>query len=271
MSERRHRSGKGFVLFERPKKNPKEKVVNDSNSANMAVAADVLQELKSMRADLKGHITKLSDELKVFQRSTNERLLRIESIMSKVEEIDDIKNKQQQLDGDVESLKESLNFVNSNTEDVESLRKSNEELTKKVEHLERYSRDFNIRILGVNETQGEDCLGITMDLFSSLGFEDAGAELENVHRTGKRRDDKPRHIIAKLYSRPFKRKLIQASRSEEGKATLGGARIVEDFSPTDFEVRKKALPLMKMAYDEGKKVRFTRGKLLVDGREIAVV
>ena len=36
--------------------------------------------------------------------------------MSKVEEIDDIKNKQQQLEGDVESLKESLNFVNSNTE-----------------------------------------------------------------------------------------------------------------------------------------------------------
>jgi len=110
-----------------------------------------------------------------------------------------------------------------------------------------------------------------MNLFSSLGFEDVGAELENAHRTGKKRDDKPRHIIAKLYSRPLKRKLIQASRSEEGKATLGGARIVEVFSPTDFEVRKKALPLMKMAYDKGKKVRFTRGKLLVDGQEIAVV
>ena len=88
-----------------------------------------------MRTDLKGHITKLSDELKVFQRSTNERPLRIDSIMSKVEEIDDIKNKHQQ------RLKESLNFVNINTEDVQSSRKSNEKLTKKVEHLERYSRD----------------------------------------------------------------------------------------------------------------------------------
>ena len=190
MSERCHRSGKSFVLSEQPRKNPKEKVVNNSNSANMAVAADVLQELKSMRANLKGHITKLGNELKVFQCSTNERLLRIESIMSKVEEIDDIKNKQQQqLEGDVESIKESLNFVNISTEDVESLRKSNEELKKKVEHLERYSRDFNIRILGVNETQGEDCLGITIDLLSSLGFEDAGAEVENAHPTGKKRDD----------------------------------------------------------------------------------
>ena len=87
--------------------------------------------------------------------------------MSKVNEIE--------LEGDVESIKDSLNFVNTNTEEVENLRKSNEELKKKVEHLERYSREFNIRILGVNETQGEDCLAITMDLIFSLGFEDAAA------------------------------------------------------------------------------------------------
>ena len=247
MSERRLRSGK-ILESEQSKKQiyPKEKVVNESKSVNMAAAAaDLLQELKSMRAELKGHITKLSDELKDFQRNTNERLSKIESIMSKVDEIDGIKSKQQELEGDVESIKESLNFVNINTEEVENLRKSNEELKKKVEHLERYSRDFNIRILGVNETQGEDCLAITMDFISSLGFEDAAAKVENAHRMGKKRDNKPRHIIAKLYSRPFKKKVIQVSKSEDGKATLGGARIVEDFSPGDFETRKKALPLMK--------------------------
>ena len=60
---------------------------------------------------------------------------------------------------------------------------------------------------------------------------------------------------------------MQVSKSEDGKVTLGGARsrIVEDFSPGDFETRKKALPLMKKAYDEGKKGRFTRGKLWVAG------
>ena len=47
-------------------------------------------------------------------------------------------------------------------------------------------------------------------------------------------------------------------------------RIVEDFTPSDFNARKKALPLTKQAYDEGKKVRFTRGKLFIDGREIYV-
>ena len=86
----------------------------------------------------------------------------------------------------------------------------------------------------------------------------AAVDVENAHRTGKKRGNNPRHIIAKLYSRPFNKKLIQVSKSEDGRATLGGARIVEDFSPGDFETRKRALPLMKKAYDEGKKVRFAR-------------
>jgi len=39
-------------------------------------------------------------------------------------------------------------------------------------------------------------------------------------------------------------------------------RYVEDFSPSDFELRKKALPKMKAAFDAGLKVWFTKGKLL---------
>ena len=109
-----------------------------------------------------------------------------------------------------------------------------------------------------------------MDFITSLGFEDVSAEVENAHRTGKKRDDKPRPIIAKLYSRPFKRRLFQAAKSADGKSILQGVRIVEDFTPSDFNTRKKALPLMRKAYDEGKKVRFTRGKHLIDGREISV-
>ena len=190
--------------------------------------------------------------------------------MSKVDEIDGLKTKQQQLEADVDNMKESLNFGSFNAEEAENLRRSNDELKKRLENLERYSRDFNIRVLGVNEDEGEDCMTIIMDFITSLGFEDVSAEVENAHRTGKKRDDKPRPIIAKLYSRHFKRRLFQAAKSANGKSILQGVRIVEDFTPSDFNARKKALPLMRKAYDEGRKVRFTRGKLLIDGREISV-
>ena len=88
-------------------------------------------------------------------------------------------------------------------------------------------------------------MAIVLDHFKIFGFEDAYGELENAHRTGKRQDDKARHIIAKLYSRPFKRNLPRAAKSPEKKDMLNGVRIVEDFSPSDFELRKKALPKMK--------------------------
>ena len=150
-------------------------------------AAELLEELKSMRLDLTGQITKLSDDLKDFQRNTNERLQKIESVMSKVDEIDGLKTKQQQLEADVDNIKESqLNMVSTNTEEVEALWRNNDELKKRLEHLERYSRDFNIRVLGFNKDEGEECMEIIMDLVTFLGFKNAAAEIENAHRTGKK-------------------------------------------------------------------------------------
>ena len=99
--------------------------------------------------------------------------------------------------------------------------------------------------------------------FTLLGFEEAHGELENAHRTGRRQDGKPRHIIAKLYARPFKRNLLRAAKNPQNKNLLNGVRLVEDFTPGDFELRKKALPMMKKAFEKGKKVRFTKGKLFI--------
>ena len=83
------------------------------------------------------------------------------------------------------SLKSQLNLLSTNAEEVEALRRNNDELKKRLEHLERYSRDFNIRALGVNEDEGEECMTIITDFITSLGFEAATAEIENAHRTGK--------------------------------------------------------------------------------------
>ena len=107
-----------------------------------------------MRLDLTGQITKLSDDLQDFQRNNNERLQKIESGMSKVDEIDGLKTKQQQLEADVDNIKESqLNLVSTNAEEVEALRRNNDDL--KTGTSTTISRDFNIRVLGFNEDEGE--------------------------------------------------------------------------------------------------------------------
>ena len=55
-----------------------------------------------------------------------------------------------------------------------------------------------------------------------LGLQDDIGEIENVHRTGKKQDGKPRQIIAKLYSRPFKREFLRVAKRPENKEALNG-------------------------------------------------
>lgn len=97
-------------------------------------------------------------------------------------------------------MKASVDAMNATVSEMDSLRGGYTELQKKLEHLERYSRDYNIRVIGVDEESGEDCMAIVLNYVNLLGLEDATGEVENAHRTGKKREDKPRHIIAKLYS-----------------------------------------------------------------------
>ena len=79
-------------------------------------------------------------------------------VLSKIEEIDGLKFKQQELEGGLDSLKTSLNGMDAHTEEIYNLRQSNNELRKKLEHMDRYSRDFNIRVVGVSEEDSEDCM-----------------------------------------------------------------------------------------------------------------
>ena len=125
----------------------------------------------------------------------------------------------------------------------------NVELQRRVELLERYSRDFNIRVIGVAEQDSEDCLLIIRNYLTLLGFEEDLGEIENAHHTGRKREEKPRNIIVKLHSRRFKRVLLHVAKNQENKQALNGVRFVEDFTPYDFE-----LPIMKQAFDQGKKV-----------------
>ena len=140
----------------------------------------------------------------------------------------------------------------------------NDARTSQVDHFAVVTARSKLG-LGVEEEEGEDCITILLNYLTMLGFQDVSAEVENAHRTGKRNENgRPLHIIARLYSRPFKRKLLQIAKTRDKKAMLNGVRFVEDFTHNDFEARKKALPIMQKAFEEGKKVKFTKEKLYVE-------
>ena len=98
MSGKRLRSGKQLTSLGSNKQRehvPPKESKKVSPTHEDAMTAEVLQELKSMRNDLTGQIRKLSADLTDFQQDTNARLAKIESVMSKIDEIDNLNNKAQ--------------------------------------------------------------------------------------------------------------------------------------------------------------------------------
>lgn len=57
------------------------------------MTAEVLKELKSRRSELTVQMKKLGDDLTNFQQETNARLSKIESVMSKIDDIDNLNHK----------------------------------------------------------------------------------------------------------------------------------------------------------------------------------
>ena len=57
------------------------------------MTAEVLKALKSRRSELTVLMKKLGDDLTNFQQETNARLSKIESVMSKIDDIDNLNDK----------------------------------------------------------------------------------------------------------------------------------------------------------------------------------
>jgi len=71
-----------------------------------------------MRNDLTGQMKKLSANLTNFQRDTNARLAKIESVMSKIDEIDNLNTRAHELEEGVGRMKVSLAKMNSTAEAI---------------------------------------------------------------------------------------------------------------------------------------------------------
>ena len=115
MSARRFRSGK-HSSTNSESVTKQEKVTNPEETA---MCEEVMAELKSMRGDLKNQISALSENLKVFQRNTNARLEKIESVISKLDEIDVLTTNHKDLEKDFEGMKASVDAMNATVSEMD--------------------------------------------------------------------------------------------------------------------------------------------------------
>ena len=123
--------------------------------------------------------------------------------------------------------------------------------------IERYSREYNLRFHNIPESLGEDCRQKIGDILTEqLKMK----PIENAHRVGPSIADKPRAIICKFIYRPERFEVLQKKRDLQNNVW-----ITEDLIWKDREKKKKLRDVMKEAYGSGKKPRFHRGQLYIDG------
>lgn len=139
---------------------------------------------------------------------------------------------------------------------------------------ERRSREYSIRVKGVPAGMVEQSNGdyrglvaailVENNLVDTADIEEIRTEMEIAHPLGPPRMEK-QNIIARFYARPVRNQVVRAAK---GKRDLKGAdRIQEDLTKIDLNLKTKAYPKMQEAFQQGKRVKFQKGKLYIDGRE----
>ena len=149
-----------------------------------------------------------------------------------------------------------------------------EQVRKRQDDSERRSREWGIRIHGVPEKPKEDTRVVLYDILSKNKLagvtspDMASKIIEHCHRIGPYSKEKTRAIIANLYSRPVRNQLLKDARGVNNGDT--GMFIAADMIKTDHILKMKARAQMKRAHDEGHKVSFRKGKLIINSRVVPI-
>ena len=164
----------------------------------------------------------------------------------------------------IDIVKKSLVEANR---DLQSATMSIAKLEAKLVASERHSRSFNVRLLGVPETDGENCVATVVDLLDrKVQLSGSAPVIENAHRIGKAQQGKPRHIIARFYSRVTRSTVMRTTRTNLRDSPL---RFVDDLTKDDLLEKQRVRPLMDELFKTNRRPSFRNGKLYAEGRPVS--
>ena len=137
-------------------------------------------------------------------------------------------------------------------------------MQSEINALERYTRGFNIGVMGIPEEEGGDCVTrVNRMLHDHFGLSDPS--VDNAHRVSKARDGKPRQVIARFHSRATRRDVITGARD---KLKNTNYRITDDLIGKNLEEKRRLIRVMNKFYQEKQRPRLTNGCLFANGKPV---
>ena len=224
------------------------------------------------------HLSTSLDEEEVVTMATVRSLLAVQESMLKTlfESIVNVINtRMDDLEKSVSDIKASLEFSQTEIEDLKPLRPKLKEAEENlirvhnfVEYLENQSRRNNIHVSGIPESPGETWNDsenkVQEAIKSSLGL-----EIERAHRVDKRKKvggkqskeekEKPRTNVCKLKDWKQRESVIREARKVKPK----GFYIAEDLARSTLRKREEQIEAMKKARDAGKRAYFILDCLII--------
>lgn len=195
-----------------------------------------------------------------FEQMMNKAMKNMLESLQKVEKalefeglrINDLEQKNKELKSRLGKMEKAYN-------DLEQ-RVSNQD--REANKAERFSRRNNLRIVGIEESTGdqtEDCVVKVEDILSTKF--NMNIKVERAHRDGKK-GDKPRHILVKTLSIREKVDIMKKSREALNKEKY---YIVDDLTLADLTEKKKYKKQVQDLFMKGTKLRFYAGVWRGDG------
>ncbi|GAA6091646.1 uncharacterized protein LOC107689943 [Tachysurus ichikawai] len=142
----------------------------------------------------------------------------------------------------------------------------------RVSDLERYGRQWNLKLYGIPEAARKNVLDEVIHICQevlSQEREKLPDVIDVTHRLGTKcpNESRPRVVIIRFVVRRYREAMWKAAKNNPFLQSHH-LRFTEDLSKEDRESRQKLWPLINKAREEGKSAYFVGGRAFVEGSEI---
>ena len=210
------------------------------------LSAEFKKTLNEWRRDMESSITKIADnvisvknELSSLTQITSEikseiNLLRSEQLLIK-QRVSKLDVKCEGMSGQIDSLKDSVQFVSNDQNDIckkvtqieqqikETVNLSPivTELVVKIDHLEQSARNNNIELCNIPERRNENLLSLMQNIGSVIKYNIQQSDIISIHRVphAHQQNNMPKNIIVKFATRVMRDNILSAHRLCKGLTT----------------------------------------------------
>lgn len=167
-------------------------------------------------------------------------------------------------------IKDCKTKINLFEKQLTSVVTSHADLISRMSELEHYKRRWNLRVIGMKETAGDDIRREVVSLLAEIAphlqhkLEDI---VDTVHRVGPKTKDKSRQVIIQFCMRKHRDEFWRSTKVSDV-CKLRGIKFTKDLSKEDREARAALWPRISEARAAGKKAYYRGPYGYIEGTRI---